>query len=61
MKDRGEGGMCVFQYSPDRPVIPHRVKMEVIAMRETEATFVSASTATEESIAKKVCYICYPC
>lgn len=39
-------------YSPDRPVIPHRVRMEAIAMREMEATFVSASMATEESIVK---------
>lgn len=61
MKERGEAGVCVFQYSPDRPAIPHRVRMEGTAMRETEAIFVSVSMATEASIAKEVCYICYLC
>lgn len=54
MRERGEAGVCVFQYSPDQPVILHRVRTEVIAMREMEATSVSASMATEASTAKKV-------
>ncbi len=61
MKERGEAGVCVFQYSPDQPAIPRRVRMVAIATREMEAIFVSASMATEASIAKEVCHICSTC
>jgi len=61
VRERGEADVCVFQYSPDRPAILHRVRMGGIAMREMETTFVSASMATEASTVKEVCYIWHPC
>lgn len=52
--ERGQVGVCVFQYSPSRPAILHHVKMGVTAMSRMEATPVSVSTATGGKTVKQV-------
>lgn len=52
--ERGQVGVCVFQYSPNRPAILHHVKMGVTAMSMKEAIPVSVSMATKGKTVKKV-------
>lgn len=52
--ERGQVGVCVFQYSPNRPVILHHAKMGVTAPNRMEATPVSVSMATGGKTVKKV-------
>lgn len=59
--ERGQVGVCVFQYSPSRPAILHRVKMAVTATSRTEATPASVSTATGGKTVKKVITGISPC
>lgn len=52
--ERGQVGVCVFQYSPNRLAILHHVRMGVTAMSRMEATPVSVSMATGGKTVKKV-------